>query len=106
MILREWRGRASPTRAGAYPAHFRDNVLPELRQTPGFLGAYLSQRRLDEAIEFLVLTRWRSMEAIRGFAGSDAAKAVVEPGAVAALIEFDATVQHYEVIEDAGSPGA
>jgi heme-degrading monooxygenase HmoA len=105
MIIREWRGRASAARAGAYPAHFRDKVLPELRETPGFLGAYLTRRRLDEKIEFLVLTRWRLMEAIRGFAGSDAAKAVVEPGAVAALIEFDAHVQHYEIVEEIGSLG-
>jgi hypothetical protein len=27
----------------------------------------------------------------------------VEPGAVAALIDFDATVRHYEVIEDVAS---
>jgi heme-degrading monooxygenase HmoA len=92
MIIREWRGRAVLSKAEAYPNHFRVNVLPELHRVPGFLGAYLSRRQLDEAIEFLVLTRWQSMEAIRGFAGSDFSEAVVEPGAVAALFEFDASV--------------
>lgn len=106
MIIREWRGRASPARADAYPAHFRAEVVPELREIPGFLGADLSQRRLGEKIEFLVLTRWGSMEAIRGFAGGDVGKAVVEPGAAAALLEFDADVRHYEVIENVDSPGA
>jgi hypothetical protein len=48
-----------------------------------------------------VLTRWKSMDAIRAFAGSEIDNAVVEPGAVAALIDFDAKVQHYEVIEEA-----
>ena len=61
----------------------------------------MSWRRLDERIEFLVLTRWQSIEAIRGFAGSDISKAVVEPAAAAALLDFDASVQHYEVIEEA-----
>ena len=106
MIIREWRGRASPTRADAYPTHFRNNVLPELRRLSGFLGASLSKRPLNGKIEFLVMTRWRSIDAISDFAGSDVAKAVVEPGAVAALLEFDPTVQHYEVIEDAGPPAA
>ena len=46
------------------------------------------------------------MEAIRGFAGGDVGKAVVEPGAAAALLEFDADVRHYEVIENVDSPGA
>jgi heme-degrading monooxygenase HmoA len=100
MIIREWRGRAAPSKAEAYPDHFRANVLPELHRVPGFLGACLSRRQFDGAIEFLVLTRWRSIEAIRGFAGSDISKAIVEPGGAAALLDFDASVQHYEVIEE------
>jgi heme-degrading monooxygenase HmoA len=101
MILREWRGRASPSNAEAYPARFRAHVLPELARIPGFLGAQLSKRRLDDRIEFLVLDRWRTIGAIEGFAGQEIAKAVVEPEPAAALIDFDERVQHYEVIEDA-----
>jgi heme-degrading monooxygenase HmoA len=101
MILREWRGRASPSKAEAYPSHFRRRVLPELKSAPGFLGAELARRQIGEAIEFVVLTRWRDRAAIEGFAGRNINKAVVEPGAIAALIDFDASVRHYEVIEDA-----
>src|ERR1700684_2757699 len=68
---------------------------------PGFLGAQLSRRQLGDTIEFLVLTRWRTIGAIQDFAASDIAKAIVEPGAIAALIDFDRSVLHYEVIEDA-----
>jgi heme-degrading monooxygenase HmoA len=100
MIIREWRGHAATLNADAYPNHFRTNVVPELRTVAGFMGAYLSQRQLNDKIEYLVLTCWQSMEAIRGFTGDDVSRAVVEPQAVAALIEFDATVQHYEVIEN------
>jgi heme-degrading monooxygenase HmoA len=104
MVIREWRGRASPSKAEAYPKHFHDKVVPELRQIPGFVGAQLSRRQLDDKIEFLVLTRWQSMDAIRGFAGTDIEKAVVEPGAVAALVEFDTTVRHYEALEEVPLP--
>jgi heme-degrading monooxygenase HmoA len=100
MIIREWRGRAAKSNASAYPKHFRANVIPELRQMPGFLGAQLSQRSTDDKIEYLVLTRWTSIDAIRGFAESDVDRAVVEPQAVAALVDFDDRVQHYEVIDD------
>jgi heme-degrading monooxygenase HmoA len=106
MVIREWRGRASPAKADAYPAHFFASVLPELTGVPGFAGAELCRRQVDGFVEFLVLTRWRSMDAIRGFAGSDISKAVVEPGAAAALLDFDTTVQHYEVVEDAQAPAA
>jgi len=99
MILREWRGRASASKSQAYPIHFRRNVLPGLERFPGFLGAELGRRQIGEAIEFVVLTRWRDRGAIEGFAGRDIDRAVVEPGAVAALIDFDESVRHYEVIE-------
>lgn len=101
MIIREWRGRAQAGRADAYPKHFRDHVLPELRGIPGFVGAELCRHPAGDRVEFLVLTRWRSMEAVRSFAGADPDKAVVEPGAVAALIDFDGDVTHYEVVETA-----
>jgi heme-degrading monooxygenase HmoA len=100
MIIREWRGRASASNTEAYPQHFRAHVLPELQVLPGFLGAHLSRRPLGEQIEFMVLTRWRDLDAIRAFAGDEIGKAVVELGAVAALVDFDTTVQHYDVIEE------
>jgi heme-degrading monooxygenase HmoA len=103
MIIREWRGRASPSNAEAYPTHFRKNVLPGLIRIPGFLGAHLSKRQVDNTIEFLVLTRWQSVDTIHRFAGSDITKAMVEPGAIAALLDYDANVQHYEVIEEVQS---
>jgi hypothetical protein len=58
-------------------------------------------RRDDaERIEFLVLTRWTSLDAIRSFAGADIARAVVEPEAVAALVDFDRAVRHYVLVEE------
>jgi len=50
-------------------------------------------------VEFLVLTRWTSMEAIRAFAGPNPERAVVEPGAIAALTAYDEEVRHYEVLD-------
>jgi len=100
MIIREWKGRASPTRSAEYPEHFRRAVIPELKSVPGFLGAFLSARSADGVMEFVVLTRWTSMDAVRAFAGSDPEKAVVEPGAIAALTDYDSHVRHYEVIEN------
>jgi heme-degrading monooxygenase HmoA len=99
MIIREWRGRARRSQAAAYPRHFRERVISELRDVPGFMGAQLSRRDVDGGVEFLVLTQWQSMDAIRGFAGTEVDKAVVEPGAAAALVEFDERVRHYEVVE-------
>jgi heme-degrading monooxygenase HmoA len=105
VVIREWRGRASPSDAHAYPAHFHAEVVPELRRLPGFRGADLSRRMLGDVIEFLVLTRWQSIDAVHDFAGADISRAIVQPEAAAALLDFDATVQHYEVIEAVQPPG-
>ena len=101
MIIREWRGDAALARADAYPVHFREVVLPELRRIPGFLGASLGQRLLADRIEFQVLTRWQSLDAVRAFSGDDLDAAVVEPAAAIALLNYDRTVRHYEMIEEA-----
>jgi heme-degrading monooxygenase HmoA len=101
MIIRIWRGWAHEAKRGDYPAHFRQIVLPGLRATEGFLGAKLLRRDLADQIEFMVITRWASPEAIRAFAGDTLDRAVLEPGALAALERFDETVLHYELI-DAG----
>jgi heme-degrading monooxygenase HmoA len=99
MIVREWRGRARLDKADAYPRHFRERVAPELRKLPGFIGAELLRRRAPDGIEFLVLTRWRSLDAIRAFAGDDIDRAVVEPDAAAALFVFEKSALHYETID-------
>ena len=100
MIIREWRALAEPAQSDAYPKHFQERVAPELRHLPGFLGANLSQRLLGDQIEFVVLTRWQSMDAIRDFAGETVEEAKVEPGAAAVLTSFDDTVRHYEILEE------
>jgi hypothetical protein len=69
MIVRVWRGYGAVAEGEAYPKHLLHSVRPRLQQLPGFRGVYLlSHRRLEE-IEFLVLTLWDSMEAVRAFAG-------------------------------------
>lgn len=99
MVVREWQGRAEYDRRAVYPAHFHERVLPELRGTPGFLGVELLIADHGSEIEFKVMTRWESMDAIRSFAGDNLTKAVVEPGAIAALIDFDDQVTHYTLLE-------
>lgn len=99
MIVRTWRGRTTSGDADAYPRHFYGNVMPELKAIAGFLGADLLKEEKDGQVEYFVLTRWASLDAIKAFAGEDYEQAVVEPEAVAALDDFDRTVRHYEKVD-------
>jgi len=100
MIVRAWRGRAQSSNAKAYVEFFKRKVLPILRGIEVFSGFSLLKQNRPNDVEFLVLTRWSSMGAIRRFAGDDIRRAVVEPEAAALLASFDPTVEHYEVIEE------
>ena len=71
-----------------------------MQSVAGFCGAELCRREAGDRVEFLVLTRWKSMEAVRAFAGQTAERAVVEPGAAVALVDFDQRVRHYVVIAE------
>jgi heme-degrading monooxygenase HmoA len=57
---------------------------------------------LEERTEFITLSLWSSMEAVRSFAGEDAERAVFYPEDDRYLIERETTVTHYEVVAGAG----
>ena len=98
MIARSWRGYAARSSAQAYPEHLLETVRPKLEELSGFRGLYLLRRDQGDEVEFLVVTLWESMDAVRGFAGNHPEVAVVEPEARAALLRFDRSVRHYEVL--------
>lgn len=99
MIARFWRGWATADKADLYRRHFRNAVRPQIEALPGFAGAWLLQKERNGAVEFLAVTHWRSLEAIKAFAGDDIAQAKVEPQARAVLDRFDLTADHYELAD-------
>ena len=96
MIARVWRGRALPANADGYEQHFRGEVLPELKRLEGFRGASLLRREADGLVEFVAVTRFDSLAAVRRFAGDDHERAVVAPAARRLLHDYDERVAHYE----------
>ncbi len=102
MIVRMWRGTAKGANAEAYARHVTGTVFPSLGAIAGHKGAYLLKRETAAGTEFLAVTLWDSLAAVRAFAGEDAERAVVEPRARAVLAEFDDFVRHYELAWGAG----
>jgi heme-degrading monooxygenase HmoA len=100
MIIREWRCRTMRSEAEKFPEYFRREIAPGMRDTPGFMGAFLSQRPTGEYMEFVVLTLWKSMDAILAFAGVAPENPVIDMVAMATVVTYDDKVRHYEVLED------
>ncbi|HXM55709.1 MAG TPA: antibiotic biosynthesis monooxygenase [Candidatus Dormibacteraeota bacterium] len=98
MIAREWRAWASPAGADGYERYYAEVVVPELEALPGFAGATLLRREAGAEVEVVSITTFESMEAVHGFAGPDASRAVVHERARSLLTRFDETATHYEVV--------
>jgi uncharacterized protein len=98
MILRLWKARSSVEKASEYVQYATTKVFPALLAIEGHRGAYLLRRTLNGATEFVVLTLWQSMTAVRRFAGDNPQQAVVDPPARAILASHDDSVTHFEVV--------
>jgi hypothetical protein len=103
LTVRTWSATATSAGAADYSRYFAGTLLPQLRERPGFAGAYLLRRDLgqDGTAELTAHTFWESPEAIRAFAGDDITVAIVEPEARAMLLDFDRIVAHRGVVVDA-----
>jgi len=101
MIVRMWRGQAKAANADAYERFVTTKVFAELPAILGHRGAYLLRRPIStesgDEVEFVAVTLWESLAAIRGFAGETIDRAVVEPEARAVLSNFDDFVRHFEL---------
>jgi heme-degrading monooxygenase HmoA len=99
MISRNWQGLARPEEADNYIDHLRQDTFPKLSEIDGFISASILRRPTDQGVEFLIITRWQSMEAIRQFAGDQAHIAVVPAAVQAMMVKYDREVTHYEVVD-------
>jgi antibiotic biosynthesis monooxygenase (ABM) superfamily enzyme len=99
MIARIWRGWAASTAAAdLYEEFLRSNFLPATHAIQGYRGAAVLRRPLGTEVEFTVITRFDSVDAIKRFAGEDCEAAHIAPRARELLSRFDMRCLHYEVV--------
>lgn len=98
MIARTWRGWTREEDADRYLEYLDRTGLSGYRETGGNRGAWVFRRLDGGRAEFLVLSLWESMEAVRGFAGPEPEKAVFYDDDDHFLIDRELHVSHYEVV--------
>jgi heme-degrading monooxygenase HmoA len=102
MIARSWRGVTRAADADHYADYVEATGLRAFAETPGNLGALLLRRPVEAdgapGTEFLVVSFWDSMDAVKRFAGPEPSKAVFYPEDDAYLVRRELTVDHYEVV--------
>jgi heme-degrading monooxygenase HmoA len=98
MIVRIWRGWTAQHNADAYVEYMKRTGMAEYVATPGNLDAYMLRRDLDDGrTEFVMVTQWTSMEAVRRFAGDQPEQAVFYPEDDRFLVDREVTVSHFDV---------
>jgi hypothetical protein len=100
MIARMWRGWAPHATADDDQRHYQSEVSDHLRAVGGFRGARLLRRDEGGAVMFTSITFFTGLDAVRGFAGDDYERAVVEGAARRMLSRWDERVSHHEVAVD------
>jgi heme-degrading monooxygenase HmoA len=101
VIARIWHGWTSAGNADDYEQLVRDEILPGIHRIEGFIGFDLLRADgADEGgeVEFVTVTYFESLDAVRAFAGDDYETAVVPPEARGLLARFDERSRHYEVL--------
>jgi heme-degrading monooxygenase HmoA len=95
MIIRVWRGRTMASDASRHESYLRG--YDGYRKTEGHEEAFLLRRPLGNETEFVLISLWRSMEAIERYAGSDAERANLHGLDKALLSSADTKAVHYEL---------
>jgi heme-degrading monooxygenase HmoA len=96
-IARIWRGRTLTAKADEYERYLNESGISKIRATAGNRGVTVLRRTDGDKTEFLVMSLWDSIDAVKKFAGEDYQKAVILPKDREYLLEVEPNVLHYEV---------
>jgi heme-degrading monooxygenase HmoA len=97
VIARIWHGVTLAAKADEYLAFLQQRALPDYRNTPGNLAAFILRRADGDITHFTTITHWESLQAIVAFAGEDISRAKYYPEDRNFLLEFEPGVQHSEL---------
>ena len=95
MIARLWRGYSTQEKANGYRVMLLRQILPHINKSDGYRGSFVLERQNNGEIEFLIITLWESLDAVRQFAGPKYERAVIHEEAAAFLTRYDAESIHY-----------
>jgi len=98
MMARTWAGWVPAEHAPGFHQHLLKTGVADYLRQPGCKDVLLLRRDEDGWTQFLLLSVWESMDAVRAFAGDDPNEAVLYPGDEAFELVPDGTAMHYSVL--------
>ena len=98
MIARIWHGRTKESDADAYNEYQHKTGVTNYRKVDGYRGVCVLKSVDGGIADFLLISFWDSLDAVKGFAGEQFDRAVYYHEDEKYLLEFESHVRHYEVL--------
>jgi heme-degrading monooxygenase HmoA len=98
LIARIWHGQTPATTTDDYTKYLHEEGVRVIARIPGNRGVQMLRTVRDGIADFLVLSYWDSLEAIKLFAGNEYEKVRHLPDDPKYMVGVEPTVRHFEVI--------
>ena len=95
MIARLWRGYSAPEKADGYRVILLRQTVPNINKSREYRGSFVLERTINGEIEFLIISLWESIDAVRRVAGPKDERAVIHEEATALLTRYAPESVHY-----------
>ena len=94
MLIRVFRALVHPGKQHEFEQFFMNKALPNIKAQPGLVSVMVGKPLDTSPAEFLMVTVWQDVNALKGFAGEQWQNPVIDPDEVHLLKET--FVYHYE----------
>jgi heme-degrading monooxygenase HmoA len=99
-IARVWHGRVMNSKADEYQAYLVDSIQV-FRSLEGNLGFEVYRDTQGTETDFMVVSYWKSLDAVHAFAGADVRQVHALARDREFLIDPEAAVHNYDIVEQA-----
>lgn len=79
MIIRVFRAIVQDGMQSEFQDFFAEKALPRIRQQRGLISVQVGTPSEITPDELLMVTTWRDLDSLKGFAGEDWAEPVIDP---------------------------
>ena len=97
MVARMWHGRTPLDKADDYRQYLFDVGVKKIATLPGNRGVQMMVAKTADQGEFMVISYWDSVDAIKGYAGADYTKVHDLPRDKDFLIDRETLVRHFDL---------
>ena len=97
MVARIWHGRTPAEKTDEYRQYLFEVGVKKIASLPGNRGVQMMVSKSAEQGEFMIVSYWDSIEAIKGYAGEDYTKVHDLPRDKEFLIDQEKLVRHFSL---------